>query len=121
MKVKCIKTSVDKISIHIIIHDMNGYLSVGRLFDVYGIRFLKGVIYVYIFDDNHLFEVPIELFEVVIDKVSSEWVIKVWSNDEITLWPELFYQDDFLENFAEREFNERKMFESLRYTIESDS
>lgn len=118
MKIKCIKTSVDNPNKDITNADMKEYLVIGTLFRVFGIRFLKSITYVYIFNGNHLFEVPIELFEIVDNKVSSEWNIKVWENGEITLWPDLFYQDGFLENFAERELNERELFESLKGRIE---
>lgn len=118
MKIKCIKSSVDYPNMDITNANMKEYLVIGAIFWVFGIRFFKSITYVYIFDGNHLFEVPIELFEVVDHKVSSEWSIKVWENDEITLWPDLFYQDGFLENFSERELGERKLFEGLRSKIE---
>jgi hypothetical protein len=110
---------MDNPSKDVINSDLKEYLLIGTLFSVFGIRFLKSITYVYIFDSNHLFEVPLELFEVVENKVSSEWSIKVWENGEITLWPDLFYQDGFLEDFAERELSERKLFEGLRGRIES--
>jgi hypothetical protein len=118
MKIKCIKASVDDPNKDITNGDMREYLIIGTLFFAFGIRFFKSITYVYIFDGNHLFEVPIELFEVVDNKVSNEWSIRVWENGEITLWPDLFYQDGFLENFAERELEERKLFEGLRGRIE---
>jgi hypothetical protein len=118
MKVKCIKTSTERSDNHIINSKMDEYLLVGSLFWVFGLRFFKGIIYIYIFNNDHLFEVPIELFEVVDNKLSNEWQVKVYSNDEIALWPELFYREGFIENFAERESNERKLFECLRIEIE---
>lgn len=119
MKIKCIKKSVDNPNKDVTNGDLNEYLLIGSFFWVFGIRFFKSITYVYIFDGNHLFEVPIELFEVVNDKVSREWTIKVWDNGEVTLWPDLFYQDGFLENFAERELSERKLFKGLRGRIEN--
>jgi len=118
MKIKCIKTSVDNPNNGIINGDMKEYLVIGTLFWVFGVRFFKSITYAYIFDGNHLFEVPIELFEVVDSKVSSEWRIKIGDSGEVTLWPELFYENNFIENFAEREYKERELFKELRAEIE---
>lgn len=118
MKVKCIKTSIKMFDDYIINSNMDNYLTVGSLFLVFGIRFFKSITYIYIFNNEHLFEVPIDLFEVVDTKLSNEWKIKIWNNEEITLWPDLFYKDGFIENFAERESNERELFERLRAEIE---
>lgn len=118
MKIRCVKTSIDKSDRSIINCDMEGYLSVGSIFCVYGMRFLKNVTYFYIFNNEHLIEIPLELFEVIDNHVPGEWKIKIWMSNEITLWPSLFYEDDFLENFSERETKARKKFEALRDAIE---
>jgi hypothetical protein len=118
MKVRCIKTSFESFDDKIINSRMDSYLTVGNLFWVYGIHFAKSVSYLYIFNEEHLFEVPIGLFEVVDNSLSDEWKIKIWNEEEITLWPDLFYSDGFIENFAEREPNERKSFDILRTKIE---
>jgi len=76
MKVKCIKTSLAKSNNYIVNNKMDEYLLVGSLFWVFGMRFLKGIVYIYIFNSEHLFEVPIELFEVVDNKLSNEWRVK---------------------------------------------
>lgn len=120
MKVKCIKTAINKLNDSVINDDMSNYLSIGSLFEVYGIRFSKNLVYVYIFNDDHLFEVPLEFFEIVDDKVPNELKVKAW-NEELTLWPNLFYKEGFLENFAEREVLERALFEDLRVATEQHS
>ena len=103
MKVECIKTSIDYPDRSIMNCDIEGYLSVGNIFWVYGMRFSKNVTYFYIFHGEHLLEIPSELFKIVDDGVPREWKIKIRSNNEITLWPYLFYEEGFLENFAEME------------------
>ena len=118
MKVRCIKTSIDRPNRYITNCDMDEYLSVGSLFWVYGIRFFKSIVYIYIFDNEHLFEVPLELFECLDNKTSNEWKIKVWNAEEVTLWPDLFYEDGFFENFSEREVEERNEFATLRIAME---
>jgi len=117
MKVKCIKTSVSNTDKNIINGDMNEYLKIDLLFWVYGINFSKGITYCYIFNEQHLFEVPLELFEIVDDKIPSEWAIRI-RNGDVTLWPKLFYQEEFLENFAEREIAERNEFLALQKQVE---
>ena len=117
MKVKCIKTSIDKPLLGSINYDVHDYLEIGDSFFVYGIRFLESDIYVYIYNGNHLFEAPIKLFEVT-NNLTPNWKIKIWETGEITLWPELFYTSDFLENFGERETRERRLFVDLQALIE---
>lgn len=118
MKLKCIKTSIDNPNNRIINSDMKEYLLIGTLFWVYGIRFFQNITYVYIYNGNHLVEVPVEMFSVIDDKVSDKWKIKIWDNGEVTLWPKLFYENEFLENFAEFEQKERELFKELSAVIE---
>jgi hypothetical protein len=118
MKVRCIKTSASTTDKSIINVDMREYLKLGSLFWVYGINFSREVTYCYIFNEQHLFEVPLELFEIVDEKVPSSWAIRIQRNGDVTLWPELFYREGFLENFAEREIAEREEFVPLRELIE---
>ena len=120
MKVECIKLVVDKID-YGINEDMAEYLSIGDVFWVYGLRFSEERTYFYIYNGEHIFEVPLELFKIIDNKVSGEWRMFLWSNEDITLWPELFYEEDFLENFAEREMKERKLFDILRKRMEQNS
>jgi hypothetical protein len=117
MKVKCVKTSVSNPDRNIINGDMREYLKVGAEFWVYGLSFKGGTAYYYIFNDNHLFQVPMEMFDVIDGKVSATWVLRN-RNQEVNLWPELFYREGFLENFAEREDAERNEFVPLRELIE---
>ncbi len=118
MKIVCIKTSIDIPNRRIMNSDLHEYLIIGTLFQVYGIRFDKGVTYYHLFNGQHLFEAPIELFDIVDDRVSNDWKVKVWSNEEVSLWPDLFYNEGFLEGFSERNIKERQMFEDLRMVIE---
>jgi hypothetical protein len=116
MKVRCVKTYID--DRRVINGDMRDYLTIGSTFWVYGISFDKGVVYMYIYNSDHLFEVPLELFEIVEGNVPSEWTMKIRENGKICVWPKLFYQEDFLENFSEHQYNERNEFAALRKVIE---
>jgi len=121
MVVRCIKTSIDADDPYIINRDMRDFLRIGDEYIVYGIRMkLNKSIYFMVFDGNHLVEVPSPMFEIIDGRVSSLWVVQN-EGDNIRLWPELFYEDDFLENFSEWEDRERKKFEKLKQYFEKAS
>src|SRR5882672_7259457 len=110
MKVRYVRASIINPDKEIVNSDMSEYLPVGSIFWVYGISFSHGITYLYIFNENHLFEVPLQLFEIIDNSVSALWTFKLRENGDVTLWPELFYRAGFLENLAEREGGERKEF-----------
>ena len=111
---------MDKPDKHISNSDLTDYIKVGTIFPVYGLEFDKGILYVCIFfDERHLLSVPLELFEVVDNKIPSLWNFGIGKYGEVTLWPEMFHEENFLENFAEYEKDERERFKSLRATIEN--
>jgi len=119
MRVKCVKASYTPSDGIVINSDMMNYISIGALFWVYGIRVYQGIVYIAVFVDNrHIAEIPLELFEVIEDKVTQEWRFKVWEDGSITFWPDLFYEANFLENFAEWECEEREKFSLLQKKIE---
>jgi len=113
MRVKCIKNFIDSPRKDILNAEMMEYLIIDTTFLVFGVRFSRNTSYFYLFNGNHLFEVPFDFFKIIDDKVSEDWKVKVWENGDVTLWPDLFYQDCFLENFAERELVERNLFDNL--------
>ena len=114
MKVKCIKLSVDNPNKFVINGEMKGYLKLNKINIVYGISFSKGIGYFYIFNDRHLIEVPMELFEVVDNSLPDNLHLKISEYGEITLYPELFYSEWFLDKFSDYEPEERRLFEELR-------
>ena len=117
MKVKCIKTVIKPKNKSVINYDVRGFISENDILDVFGISISDATVYVYVFNGEHLFDVPLDLFEILDTNIGLEWKIKKWSDKSITIWPELFYVDDFLENFAEREDKERELFENLQDKI----
>lgn len=114
MVVECVKTLIDGDNPHVINDNMEEYLKVGLEYAVYGIRTSDEANYFMIFDDGHLFEVPSQMFEITQSKVSPLWIIRNDDTKGLTLWPELFYENDFFENFSEWEEKERKQFDELR-------
>lgn len=99
--------------------DISGRFSIGDIYTVFGIIFRAGHSYFYIFDQSHLVLINKYFVNVIDDKVPSNWRLKVWEDDEsVTLWPALFYEENFPENFSDREEKERADFEVLRKEME---
>ena len=118
MVVRCVKASISGASLNIINNDLQEYLKVGADYNVYGIRVSKESNYFMIFDDGHLIEVPSQMFEIIEGKASPFWVVDYSESKGTTFWPELFYEDDFFENFSEWEEKERKSFTELMQLFE---
>ena len=114
MVVKCVKTLIDSDNPHIINNNIEEYLHIGFEYAIYGIRISDEADYYMIFDDGHLLEVPSQMFEITQSKVSPLWIIRNDDKKGLTLWPELFYENDFFENFSEWEEKERKQFDELK-------
>lgn len=114
MKVKCIKTFINPPNREIINSDMRGFIEINTIFIVYGIRLTTSTTYFYIFNGNHLIEVPMHLFELIDDEVPSGLIYQMSGDGSSTLWPRIFYQKYFLENFSEYETEEREIFDKLR-------
>jgi hypothetical protein len=114
MVIRCIKNFIDIDNSNIINNDMREYLQIGNKYIVYGIRISNESNYYMIFDDGHLIEVPSSMFEIIEGQVAPFWIVRSINTNEITIWPELFYEDNFFENFSEWEERERKEFEKLK-------
>jgi len=93
---------------------MDDYLSIGEIYEVFGISVIKGKILFIILIGEHLIKVISELFEVVDSKIPPLLHLKVWKNGDVTLWPKLFYTDFFFDKYSEREFVERKEFDEIK-------
>ncbi len=121
MKVKCIKTVISKPDKSITNDDVTGYLKVGTIFWVYGIEFANNIVYVYVYgieNFEHLLQVPLELFEIIDNTIPEVWLFGIQKYGGVTLWPKMFYEKDFWENFTDHQKDERNRFESLRKIIE---
>ncbi|WP_078130589.1 hypothetical protein [Leptospira alexanderi] len=123
MKVKCIKLKTERTyQIKHVPDWMEEFMKIGDIYTVFGLKFNLDMLSVCIFfDERHLVEVPIELFEVVDNTVSSEWKAKLWEDGRFTLWPEMFYEEDFSENFSDWQTDERERFKLLRERMEGES
>ena len=122
MLVRSIRKSLEVSSDEIFNSDMKDWLDLDLLFNVYGIRITKGTVYFMVFmDDRHLVETPSGLFNVEDDQVSSLWKVRILEDGDTVFWPELFFEEDFLENFSEREDKERAEFEELKSKMYPDT
>ncbi|XDD49570.1 hypothetical protein AB3N59_14360 [Leptospira sp. WS92.C1] len=122
MKVKCIKLKTEKTYlVHYVPDWMDGSLKIGDLYTVFGLEFNLDMLYITLFfDERHLVDVPMELFEVIEGTVSNEWKAKLWEDGRFTLWPKMFYEEDFFENFSDWQTDERERFKLLREKIENE-
>ncbi|WP_061207196.1 hypothetical protein [Leptospira santarosai] len=123
MKVKCIKLKTEKTyQIKHVSDWMNGSMNIGEIYTVFGLKFNLDMLSVYVFyDERHIVQVPMELFEVIDERVSSEWKAKLWEDGRFTLWPEMFYEEDFFENFSDWQTDERERFKLLKERMENES
>jgi hypothetical protein len=119
MKIKCIRTFFEYPKSYRVINNDIKTIKKEQEFIVFGLTYSYSILYFYIFNNNHLIEVPQELFTIIDPKVSKYWEIK---NDcgDITLWPALFYEKDFLENMSEYEEEERGRFKELKVKMENE-
>ncbi|EMO53201.1 hypothetical protein [Leptospira noguchii] len=122
MKVKCIKLKTEKTyRIKHVPDWMEEFMKIGDTYTVFGLEFNLDMLYVSIFSDGHLSDVPMELFEIIDEKASSEWKAKLWEDGRFTLWPEMFYEEDFFENFSDWQTDERERFKVLRERMENEN
>ncbi|WP_032916376.1 hypothetical protein [Leptospira santarosai] len=123
MKVRCIKLKTEKTyQIEHVPNWMSESMKVGDEYIVFGLEFDLDMLSIYIFyDERHVVQVPMELFEIIDEKVSSKWKAKLWEDGRFTLWPEMFYEEDFFENFSDWQTDERERFKVLRERMENEN
>ncbi len=99
--------------------ELGSNFSVGETFLVYGMIFRGGQCYFNTFDNRHIVLLNKAFVEITEDQIPAIWKGKIWDEDDsFTLWPELFYDEGFAENFSDYEEKERQQFEVLRKEIE---
>ena len=119
MKIRFIKLKEDPdIKNTRLSRDVSEYYLIGDTFTVFGLSQWDNYLEFYIYNGRHLVLIPKTLVEITDNRVSANWKLKIWEDGGITLWPDLFYQEDFLENFSEWEEKERQQFEVLRREME---
>lgn len=93
--------------------DLQDCLKIGEIYEVYGVEITSNIVYLYVYDGDHILPVPLQMFEIIDDSVTSGWHVRFKEKGSVTIFPKLFYEEDFFENFSEREKNERQLFEKL--------
>jgi hypothetical protein len=79
----------------------------GKEYIVFGLCILDGAGWVEILDETESFVylVPLCLFEILDGSVSKYWITKVNENNNILIWPQIFYKpffhDQLTDGFAE--------------------
>ena len=122
MKVKFIKKQLDK--------NYRGYprgtgfddiMDIGEGFFVYGLQFIDNEIsiFIYIYPKmDQLVWIPLELFEIIDDKIPGCWRVQQGYGESIYFFPDIFFSERFLENFSDSEPRERAEFEAFRKIYE---
>ncbi len=116
MVAKCIKNFInDKHTTELFNGNMRERLKIGHDYVVYGIRISKITTYYTVFTGEHLLEVPSPMFEIIDGKLPPNLIASRCDLlSDLLLWPPLFYEEDFFENFSDWQEPERKAFEELR-------
>lgn len=114
MKIKCIQLKLNDSQCSILGKNPSAknsfYLTLNREYAVFGLTFKNGEFgngcFVEILSDHsHLISVPLILFEIVDHSISKYWMIKLFPEGTITMWPPSmyreFYHDDLSEDVVE--------------------
>jgi hypothetical protein len=98
------------------------HLTIGKYYLVYGIQFYadgsRSIDYVS--DSDNLAQAPLEFFEVIDNKVSKYWQLKIWSSNDVTLWPPIFYQEYFHDDLSEAVDDVVIGFKELKELLEEE-
>lgn len=130
MVIKCISnkpTTEQKKLLPLVYSKSDFHITKDQHYIVLGISFLfhktegRWSVVEIISDYGHLSHVPLFLFEVVDARVSKFWRIKIYDEYEITLWPELFYQEYFHDDLSENRVDLVREFAFVRRLIENEA
>jgi hypothetical protein len=126
MIVKCITKTESEDLINrnktVIESNRDYHVTIGRSYLVYGLQFnADGSRYIdYFSDSGNLAQAPFDFFKVQDGKISMYWQLKVWENNDITLWPSLFYQEFFHDDLSEAVEEVVKDFKELTRLLEEE-
>jgi hypothetical protein len=97
-------------------------ITIGRLYLVYGIQFNgDGTTYIeHLSDSGNLSEAPLKLFKIKDGQVSKYWQMKTWVDENITLWPSLFYKEYFHDDLSEGMDDNIQNFNNLTKQLEEE-
>ena len=124
MKVKCIKTQLENnYGTYKAKDTFDDVMDIGDEFFVYGLEFdskyHNAGVYIYLYPKmDHLVWIPLELFEIIDNKIPDCWEIEQYPNNNIAFYADILLQDDFLENFSEYEPKERAEFQAFKKIYE---
>ena len=130
MKVKCVANSFSKQEILIysntVYLNADFHVSIDKEYLVLGltlslINYNQVCFIEHISDYGHIVSTPLSFFRITKNKSSNIWILKIWENNEITLWPKLFYEDCFHDNFSEGDKECIDKFKTLYKELESEN
>src|SRR4051812_31909625 len=119
MKVRCISTEATPEQAKKIakLHIPGRYgISIGEVYVVYSITIIEGIMWGDILSNSvrHLISVPIFLFEILDNRISQYWEIKIEDTGEILFWPHEFYKPYFHDKLSDYAHDEVEEFEQIR-------
>ncbi len=115
VKVQKNKSSNDKM----INANMETYLKPNEEYLVLGLYIDKEP-YVYIYEDGHLFPVPLDLFEIIDNRISKYWIIKNYKDGSIVIQPKEFFRDFFHDDLLEGNEQSVKVFNRIKNEMEKE-
>lgn len=109
MVVKCISQKLNNEQVEFvadIFKSSDFHVTIGKEYLIYGMTFNpsegnKICLVQHISDNGHLVSSPILLFEVVDNRASQFWKIRLLPSGDVTLWPESFYKEFFHDDLFE--------------------
>lgn len=118
MVVECILNLVPEVE-GLVNSDLRGYVEIGDKFVVYGMTIRSSFSCYIVYNGSHLLEVPMQMFKIIDNNISPAWQIKC-IDEEVRIWPELFYEEYFFDKFSDWESRERADFEGIKKEFFAD-
>jgi len=116
VRAKCVSTTINDVQRQELAlkpyqqMDVRGYLTIGKEYPVLGLEFevdpqgFESGVYIWIVPDvGYLVRFRTVYFEISDPPVSSQWQIQLHHAGNVTLWPPLFYRDDYLETYCRQD------------------
>jgi len=104
MKVKCTINKIKNNS-NLLNFDVEDILIVGQEYVVFRIIIRENT-YFLIFDGSHLIEVPCQMFDIIEENISNNWVVHLQSGI-LTIGAKLFNEEFWFDDFSELSEEER--------------
>ncbi len=100
-------------------------ITVGQEYIVYAFSVKQGQVWYYICEDNYMYypmRSPAPLFEVVDNRMSAHWRVKIHANGLVEVaFQQWLYDDNFYYKLTNQEAEEVLIFEQIKALIDAES